>query len=94
MGGSGGPPLVVAYALAGRMTVDLATEPLGVGMDGQPVYLADIWPSQDDIRTLVQETVCPDLFREEYANVYTGNETWNEIRFEGDQLLRYRSSSV
>ena len=83
------PPLVVAYALAGRMTIDLTSEPLGQGRDGQPVYLADIWPGVEDIRALVQGTVCPDLFREEYANVYTGNETWNDIRFEGDQLLRY-----
>ena len=83
------PPLVVAYALAGRMTVDLTSEPLGQGRDGNPVYLADIWPGADEVRALVRETVCPDLFREEYADVYTGNETWNDIRFEGDQLLRY-----
>jgi aconitate hydratase len=71
------------------MTKDLTSEPLGQGRDGQPVYLADIWPSKDEVQTLIQETVCPDLFLEEYADVYTGNETWNEIHFEGDQLLRY-----
>jgi aconitate hydratase len=83
------PPLVVAYALAGTVAIDLTSEPLGRGKGGQPVYLTDIWPGADEVRALTRETVCPDLFREEYANVYTGNETWNGIRFEGDQLLRY-----
>ena len=83
------PPLVVAYALAGTVMIDLTSEPLGQGRDGNPVYLADIWPGADEVRALVRETVCPDLFREEYADVYTGNATWNDIRFEGDQLLRY-----
>jgi len=83
------PPLVVAYALAGSMTVDLANDPLGYDASGKPVTLREIWPSQDEVRKLVQDTVSPDLFREEYGNVYTGNETWNRIREEGGQTLRY-----
>ncbi len=83
------PPLVVAYALAGSMDRDLTAEPLGHDSGGKPVYLKDIWPSQDDVRKLVESMVSPDLFREEYGNVYTGNERWNEIRFEGGQALRY-----
>jgi aconitate hydratase len=83
------PPLVVAYALAGSMTIDLACEPIGKDKDGAPIYLRDIWPNQQDVRRLVEETVSPDLFQEEYANVYTGNETWNAVRFEGGQPLRY-----
>ena len=82
------PPLVVAYALAGNMNKDLTSEPLGHDSDGKPVYLKDVWPSEDDIQRLVREQVSPNLFREEYGNIYTGNETWNQIRFEG-QALRY-----
>jgi aconitate hydratase len=80
------PPLVVAYALAGNMQKDLVSEPLGHGTDGQPVYLKDIWPSEDEIQKLIQEKVTPDLFREAYGNVYTGNETWNQIQFEGEAM--------
>jgi len=83
------PPLVVAYALAGSLKVDLASEPLGHAGDGMPVFLRDIWPSADELQALIREKVSPELFKEEYANVYTGNETWNQIRFEGDQTLRY-----
>jgi aconitate hydratase len=80
------PPLVVAYALAGNMYKDLVSEPVGHGTDGKPVFLRDIWPSEDEIQTLIRDKVTPNLFREEYGNVYTDNETWNEIRFEGDAL--------
>jgi aconitate hydratase len=80
------PPLVVAYALAGNMYKDLVSEPLGHDGDGKPVFLRDIWPSEDEIQTLIRDKVTPNLFSEEYGNVYTGNETWNEIRFEGDAL--------
>jgi aconitate hydratase len=82
------PPLVVAYALAGSMLQDLTREPLGYGSDGKPVYLRDVWPSEDEIQDIVRERVSPGLFREEYGNVYTGNEAWNQIHFEGE-ALRY-----
>ncbi len=83
------PPLVVAYALAGNMYFDLTTEPLGRDSNGKPVYLKDIWPSRDKIQTLVEEKVSPILFREEYSDIYTGNEMWNKISFKGGQTEQY-----
>ena len=61
------PPLVVAFALAGRVDIDLTREPLGVGSDGRPVFLADIWPSPDEVRATIGGPVSPELFRETYA---------------------------
>ncbi len=79
------PPLVVAYALAGKVDIDLANDPLGEDSDGNPVYLKDIWPSQEEIRQTVDNSLNPDMFREQYGNVYTGNEQWNEVDVpEGD----------
>jgi aconitate hydratase len=79
------PPLVVAYALAGKVDIDLASDPLGEDPDGNPVYLKDIWPSQEEIRQTVDDSLNPDMFREQYGNVYTGNEQWNEVDVpEGD----------
>ncbi len=73
------PPLVVAYAIAGTVDVDLATEPLGYDPDGQPVYLRDIWPSRQEIGDVITEAVKPEMFKQQYANVYDGNELWNAI---------------
>jgi aconitate hydratase len=73
------PPLVVAYALAGRMDIDLQNEPLGTGTDGQPVYLRDIWPSQQELQALMASTVRSDMFRRVYADVYAGDEHWNAL---------------
>ncbi|MDQ2670676.1 MAG: aconitate hydratase AcnA [Gemmatimonadota bacterium] len=70
------PPLVVAYAIAGRMDVDLYNEPLGTGNDGKPVFLADIWPSQHDIERVVQESIHSDMYRKSYADVFKGDERW------------------
>jgi aconitate hydratase len=70
------PPLVVAYALAGSMTVDLTTDPLGTEPDGQPVYLRDLWPSQYEIQTAIAGAVSEVLFRESYADVFQGDERW------------------
>ncbi len=73
------PPLVVAFALAGSTDVDLTKEPVGVEEDGTPVFLRDIWPSQEEIREVVEAAVTPEQFRDRYADVFTGNETWNAI---------------
>ncbi len=73
------PPLVVAYALAGSVDVDLLREPLGRNAEGQPVYLRDVWPSQAEIQQAVADALQPEMFAEQYAGVYTGNETWNQI---------------
>lgn len=74
------PPLVVAYAIAGRMTIDLASEPLGVDRDGKAVHLADIWPSDEEIARIIEEVVTPDLYRERYADVFSGDEHWRRLR--------------
>ena len=73
------PPLVVAYALAGRIDIDLTSEPLGEGSDGKPVYLRDLWPSQHDIDRTIREALRSETFRETYRDVYTGDETWRTL---------------
>jgi len=73
------PPLVVAFALAGRVDIDLTTEPLGQGADGQPVMLADIWPSSDEIRRVIGESIDPELFRRTYAVVFDGDDRWQAL---------------
>jgi aconitate hydratase A / 2-methylisocitrate dehydratase len=73
------PPLVVAYALAGRMDLDLQSEPLGDGPDGEPVYLRDIWPSAAEIKEVVGASVASEMFERNYAEVFAGDETWNAV---------------
>ena len=73
------PPLVVAYALAGRMTLDLTTEPLGVGSHGEPVYLREIWPAEREIQETMLAAVRADMFREQYAHVFAGDERWQSL---------------
>ncbi|MBX3030781.1 MAG: aconitate hydratase [Chloroflexi bacterium] len=80
------PPLVVAFALAGRVDIDLTTEPLGTGSDGQPVFLADIWPSADEIRGAIADAISPELFRRTYASVFEGDDRWRALPVpEGDR---------
>ncbi|MET4636507.1 aconitate hydratase AcnA [Kaistia defluvii] len=73
------PPLVVAYALAGSLQIDLTTEPLGTGSDGQPVYLKDIWPSNREIAKFIRENVTKKMFQTKYADVFKGDENWQKI---------------
>jgi aconitate hydratase len=73
------PPLVVAYALAGRMDLDLVEEPLGEGSDGEPVYLRDVWPSAEEIKQVVGESVAAEMFARNYAEVFSGDEAWNAV---------------
>ncbi len=73
------PPLVVAFALAGRVDIDLTTEPLGTGSDGQPVHLADVWPSSDEIRDVIGSSIDPELFRSTYAVVFEGDDRWRAL---------------
>ena len=73
------PPLVVAYALAGSLTIDLATEPLGEGEDGQPVFLKDIWPSTDEIHAFIDRTITSDLFKRRYSDVFSGDAHWKGV---------------
>ncbi|WEK50943.1 MAG: aconitase family protein [Candidatus Kaistia colombiensis] len=73
------PPLVVAYALAGSLQIDLTTEPLGTGSDGKPVYLKDIWPSNQEIAKFIRENVTKKMFRDKYADVFKGDANWQKI---------------
>jgi aconitate hydratase len=73
------PPLVVAYAIAGRMTIDLTTEPLGVDRHGAPVWLRELWPSEREIQDTVLRTVSSSMFRTEYADVFAGDERWRSL---------------
>jgi aconitate hydratase len=73
------PPLVVAYALTGRMDVDLTSEPLGVGSDGRPVYLSEIWPSNDEIAATMATCIGQEMFEREYAHVFDGDENWRNL---------------
>ncbi|HEX7076820.1 MAG TPA: aconitate hydratase AcnA [Candidatus Eisenbacteria bacterium] len=82
------PPLVVAYALAGRIDLDMTTEPLGLGADGQPVFLRDLWPSRREIDDMIREAVRSETFRKTYADVYTGDEAWRTLPIpEGDRYV-------
>ena len=73
------PPLVVAFALAGRVDIDLSSEPIGTGKDGKPVYLKDIWPSLKEVRDQIQAALKPEVFRKLYSNFAEQNPKWNEI---------------
>ncbi len=73
------PPLVVAFALAGTVETDLLTEPLGTDRDGKPVYLADIWPSPEEVRDTIAKSVSPDIFKTIYASVFDGDEQWRAL---------------
>ncbi|WP_026924994.1 aconitate hydratase AcnA [Glycomyces arizonensis] len=89
------PPLVVAYALAGSMDVNLTTDPIGKGKDGQDVHLSDIWPSSEEIREVVDGNIGRDMFLREYASVFDGDETWQSLpiptgdTFEWDDASTY-----
>jgi aconitate hydratase len=81
------PPLVVAYALAGTMDIDLLDQPLGTGSDGEDVYLKDIWPSAAEVARTVEEAVRSDMFRSSYGEVFEGDERWNSLEVpEGDRF--------
>ncbi|QJR81343.1 aconitate hydratase AcnA [Alteromonas pelagimontana] len=73
------PPLVVAYALAGNMKVDITKEPLAKNKDGKPVYLKDIWPTNEEIQSLINQFVSGDLFKQKYADIFKGNDVWRNL---------------
>jgi aconitate hydratase len=87
------PPLVVAYALAGRMDIDLTDEPLGRDSDDQPVYLSDIWPSSEEIKQVVGEAVRADMFTKSYADVFTGDKRWKNIEVPEDDRYTWPDST-
>ena len=92
------PPLVVAFAIAGKVGIDLYTEPLGVGSDGNQVFLKDIWPTQQEIIDTVAESISPEIFNNQYSRVFEGDETGSLLRLRGQTFtsgirdpLTYRS---
>jgi aconitate hydratase len=87
------PPLVVAYALAGTVDIDLTQEPLGSDRDGNPVFLQDIWPSTDEVRQAVAQSVQAEMFKKKYADVFSGNETWNAISSGAGELYQWSEES-
>jgi aconitate hydratase len=88
------PPLVVAFAIAGTVDIDMNNEPLGVGSDGKPVYLVDIWPSEAEITEALHRALSADLFRAQYANVFTSNKTWNELPVPQGDLYTWNNQST
>jgi len=88
------PPLVVAYALLGKMTKNITTEPLGVGSDGQPVYLKDVWPTSQEIAEVVRSSINTEMFRSRYGDVFKGDKHWQAIKVEGGETYSWNSSST
>jgi len=88
------PPLVVAYALAGSMNIDLSTQPLGEGKDGKPVYLKDIWPTSEEIAVLQRKHVTQKMFATRYADVFKGDKNWQGIKVAGGQTYAWDMGST
>jgi aconitate hydratase len=88
------PPLVVAYALAGTTDINLDSEPLGVGKDGKPIYLRDIWPTQAEIAKTMSAAISTKMFKKTYANVFDGNKTWNAIPVSGGKAFAWNEKST
>jgi aconitate hydratase len=88
------PPLVVAFALAGRVDIDLLNEPLGTGSDGRPVFLADIWPDLDEIKTVIGSSIDPELFRRTYAVVFEGDDRWRALPIPAGDRYAWDPSST
>ena len=88
------PPLVVAYALAGSTALDISREPLGEDKDGKPVYLKDIWPTPWEVAEVIRQFVTPEMFRERYANVFTGTQAWQKVEVGGSELYAWDESST
>jgi aconitate hydratase len=88
------PPLVVAYAIAGTVDIDLTNEPVGTNAEGKPVYLREIWPSQREIGDVLAASVKPEMFAQQYGNVYDGNATWNAIPVTDSEVYDWSDEST
>ena len=88
------PPLVVAYALAGNMAVDLYNDPLGTGGDGEPVYLRDIWPTTQEIHDLIRANIDSGMFQRSYEGVFAGDENWNSLQVPGGDIYEWAPDST
>ncbi len=88
------PPLVVAYALAGTMNRDLTADPIAKNRNGEDVYLRDIWPRESEVQEVAEKSLSAQYFSSEYANVYTGNETWNRVKVAREKRYRWSDQST
>jgi aconitate hydratase len=88
------PPLVVAYAIAGRITLDPQSEPLGAGADGKPVFLKDVWPSAEEVARTLAESVTPDVYRSSFEKLFEGAPEWQALRGEKTPLFPWREDST
>jgi aconitate hydratase len=88
------PPLVLAYALAGTTDIDLLNDPLGTDTEGNPVYLRDVWPTNEEIRAAVERSITPEMFEAEYGNIYDMNEMWNAIPTRGGAIYDWDPEST
>src|SRR4029077_2198120 len=88
------PPLVVAFALAGRIDVDLRKDPLGKGRDGQPVYLADIWPSSREVEETMQQSITSEMFTKSYSEVFQGDERWRGLSVPKGETYAWEKDST
>ncbi|MEU8318236.1 aconitate hydratase AcnA [Nonomuraea sp. NPDC048881] len=88
------PPLVVAYALAGTMDIDLDNEPLGLGSDGQPVFLRDVWPAPEEIAAVVHSSIGRDMFERDYADVFKGDDHWRSLPIPTGDTFEWDPSST
>ncbi|MCY4263025.1 MAG: aconitate hydratase AcnA [Candidatus Dadabacteria bacterium] len=88
------PPLVVAFAIAGRVGVDLYSEPLGVGSDGEQVFLRDIWPTQQEIIDTVSESITPEIFNNQYSKVFEGDDTWKSLAAPHSDIYEWDADST
>jgi aconitate hydratase len=87
------PPMVVAYALAGRMDIDLQIEPLGIDLSGQPVYLKELWPSPAEVADLLTRHINPELFQQRYSDVFQGDDSWRALRIPDGELFSWQQDS-
>lgn len=90
----GSPMLVVAYAIAGRIDIDFNSEPIGIDPNGNPVYLKDLWPDDQEIRTLISSSISPELYREKYAKVFEGNELWQKLEIPKGRMYTFDENST
>ena len=88
------PPLVVAYALAGRVDIDLTTDPLGTGSDGNPVFLRDVWPAPDEVRRTIEESMDPEAYRSRFATITQGDEQWRSLPVPEGELYEWDPNST
>jgi aconitate hydratase len=88
------PPLVVAYAIAGNLAIDFKTDPIGQDADGRPVYLKDIWPSTEEIKTVMAAALTPEMFRSRYSNVFSGTPDWQQIQTVDSKTYAWKGNST